>query len=90
MNQGSKMINLQIENPIVDNFYYNICDNNKQEFIDKIVDFVQIYTQNQNIYENSNSEIIANFKEGIEELKKIKSGELKAIPIEKLLDELYK
>ena len=82
------MVNLQIENPIVDNFYYNICDNNKQEFIDKIVDFVQIYTQNQNIYEDSNSEIIANFKEGIEEIKKIKSGELKAIPIQKLLDEL--
>jgi redox-regulated HSP33 family molecular chaperone len=38
--------------------------------------------------DNTDDEVINNFKEGIEELKKIKSGELKAIPIEKLLDEL--
>ena len=49
---------------------------------------MQFYTNNQTIYEDSDNEIIENFKEGIEEIKKIESGEIKAIPIEQLLNEL--
>ncbi len=70
------MLSLNINNPIVEDFYRQECNNDKNKFIKNIIHYIETYTIKQSI------------KRGLEEVKLINNGQLEKKELKHILDEL--
>jgi len=70
------MLNLSINDPIVENFYYRDCNKDTKTFIEKVSHFIEI------------NKIRKTVNTAFNELEDVKNGNLKAIPMEELLKDL--
>jgi hypothetical protein len=70
------MLNLIIDNPIVENFYYQECNEDIKIFIKKISYFIEINKAKQKI------------NTAFTELELVKNGKLKTIPINNIFETL--
>ncbi len=70
------MLSLNINNPIVENFYKQECHSDKNRFIANLIDYIENYNIKQSL------------KKGLEEVKLQNSGELEKKELKYILDEL--
>ena len=70
------MLSLAIDNPIIENFFYQECNQDTEKFLDKIGYLIEI---NQ-LKDKLDSALI--------ELDSVNSKKLKSIPMNKVLDNL--
>ncbi|EJF06399.1 hypothetical protein ThvES_00015420 [Thiovulum sp. ES] len=66
----------------------NVEDNYFNQIFQYLESFQGTAFEKFEVVENEKDEILNSLKESVKELKSIKKGELEAIPIEKVLDEL--
>jgi len=70
------MLSLNIDNPIVENFYRGECNDNKNKFINTLVHYIEVYTIKQSV------------EKGLEEAKLQATGHLEKRELKSILDEL--
>jgi len=70
------MLSLNINNPIVENFYKQECNNDENTFINNIMHYIETYNIKQSV------------KRGLEEVKLQNSGQLAKRELKHILDEL--
>ncbi len=70
------MLALNINNPVVEEFYIQECKNDKNAFIDNIVSYIENYNIKQSI------------KKGYEDVKLQEKGIMKETSLDNLIDEL--
>lgn len=70
------MLALNINNPIVEEFYIQECKNDKNTFVDNIVDYIENYNIKQSV------------KKGFEEVKLQEKGNINETNLDNLIDEL--
>lgn len=70
------MLSLNINNPVVENFYKKECNNDENKFIDNIMHYIETYNIKQSV------------KRGLEEVKLQNSGQLKKRELKYIIDEL--
>ena len=70
------MLSLNINNPIVEDFYKKECNNDESKFINSIIHYIETYNIKQSV------------KQGLEEVKLQSSGQLEKIELKYILDEL--
>ena len=70
------MLSLNINNPIVENFYKKECDNDENKFIKSIIDYIENYNIKQSV------------KRGLEEVKLQNNGQLEKKELKHILDEI--
>jgi len=70
------MLSLNIDNPIVENFYKQECQNDESKFIDSIMHYIETYNIKQSL------------KKGLEEVKLQNNGQLDKRELKHILDEL--
>jgi len=70
------MLSLNINNPIVENFYKKECNSDENKFINSIMNYIETYNIKQSV------------KRGLEEVKLQNSGQLEKKELKYILDEL--
>jgi len=70
------MLSLNINNPIIENFYQLECNNDNNKFINTLVHYIETYSIKQSV------------KKGFEEMRLQKSGLLEKKELKHILDEL--
>lgn len=70
------MLALNINNPTVEKFYKQECDNDENKFISSIMHYIETYNIKQSI------------KKGFEEIKLQNNGQLEKKELKHILDEL--
>jgi hypothetical protein len=70
------MLNLAIENTVLENFYYQECNEDTKTFIEKMSHFVEI------------NKVKNKINTAFNELELVKDGKLKTIPMDEILNEL--
>ena len=70
------MLSVDINNPIIENFFKNECNGEKDKFLENILQYIEIYN------------IKKSFKRGLEEVDLIKNGELEKKELKNILDEI--
>jgi len=70
------MLSLNINNPIVENFYTQECNSDENKFINNIMHYIETYNIKQSV------------KRGLEEVKLQNSGQLEKRELKHILDEL--
>ena len=70
------MLSLNINNPVVENFYKKECNNDENKFINSIIDYIENYNIKQSV------------KRGLEEVKIQNNGQLEKKEFKHILDEL--
>ena len=70
------MLSININNPIIEDFYKKECDNNESKFINSIIHYIETYNIKQSV------------KKGLEEVKLQNSGQLVKRELKHILDEI--
>ena len=70
------MITIDIKDPTIEEFFKVECKNDTKKFIENITQFIKNYKIKQSI------------KQGLSEIKEIKSGKIQKRELEDILDEL--
>ena len=70
------MLSLNINNPLIENFYKKECNNDESKFINSIIHYIETYNIKQSV------------KQGLEEVKLQNSGQLEKRELKHILDEL--
>jgi len=70
------MLSLNINNPIVEDFYKKECKSDKNKFINRIMHYIETYNIKQSV------------KKGLEEVNLQNSGQLEKRELKHILDEL--
>ncbi len=70
------MLNLAIDNPIIENFYYQECNENQKTFIEKMSYFIEM------------NKVTHTINTAFNELNLVKKGQLKTIPMDEVLKSL--
>jgi hypothetical protein len=70
------MINLIIDSPIIENFYYQECNEDNKTFIEKMTNLIEI------------NKVKSTINIAFKELELIKNGQLDTIPIDEVLKHL--
>ncbi len=70
------MIAINIDNPVIEEFYKNECKSNQKEFINKLLDYIENY------------QIKKSFEKGLKEVMLIKQEKLPKRDLKSVLDEL--
>ena len=70
------MLSLNINNPIIENFFKTECQNDNNKFIDNLVHYVETYTIKQSV------------KQGFHEVKLQNSGKLPKNELKNILNEI--
>ena len=75
-NKGLKMLALNIDNQEIENFYKQECNSDQSAFIDTMLQYIKIY------------KIKTSVKQGIKEIKEMRSGKREEQELKSFLDEL--
>jgi len=70
------MLTVDINNPIIENFFKNECNGNKEKFLENIVHYIEIHN------------IKKSFKKGLEEIELMQKGKLEKQELKNILDEI--
>ena len=70
------MLSLNINNPIIENFFKTECQNDNNKFIDNLVHYVETYTIKQSV------------KQGFYEVQLQNSGQLPKNELKNILNEI--
>jgi len=70
------MLSLSINNPIVENFYYQECNQDTKTFIEKMSHFIEI------------NKVKKRIDTAFNELELVKDGKLKTISMDEVLNDL--
>ena len=70
------MLSININNPVVENFYKQECNSDENKFISGIMHYIETYNIKQSV------------KKGLEEVKLQTNGELEKRELKHILDEL--
>ncbi|MEO1953446.1 MAG: hypothetical protein ABGW74_01935 [Campylobacterales bacterium] len=70
------MLSLNINNPIVENFYKQECDNDENKFINNIIHYIENYNIKQSV------------KQGLKEVELQNDGKIEKRELKYILDEL--
>jgi len=74
--KGLKMLALNIDNQEIENFYKQECNSDQSAFIDTMLQYIKIY------------KIKTSVKQGIKEIKEMRSGKREEQELKSFLDEL--
>jgi len=70
------VLSLNINNPIVENFYKQECDNDENKFINNIIHYIENYNIKQSV------------KQGLKEVELQNDGKIEKRELKYILDEL--
>jgi lipid A disaccharide synthetase len=70
------MLNIAMKNPIIENFYQDVCNQSSKSFENKILHMIQLY--------NAKEE----FKKVFEELEEIKQGKIEPLSYDEAMAQL--
>lgn len=70
------MLSLKIDNPIIENFYKQECNNDENKFINNIMHYIETYNIKESV------------KKGLEEVELQNNGKLEKRELKHILDEL--
>jgi len=70
------MVSIQIDNPLVEEFYKQECGSDSSKFINAFVEYIENY------------KIKESFKKGLEEVKLLQNGKIEKRELKHILDEL--
>ena len=70
------MLSLNINNPVVESFYKQECNNDENKFISNIMHYIETYNIKQSV------------KKGLEEIKLQNNGQLEKRELKHILNEL--
>lgn len=70
------MLSLAIDNPVVENFYYQECNQDTKTFVEKMSHFIEI------------NKVKSKINTAFNELELINDGKMKTIPMDDILKDL--